>query len=88
MIVRPNSLKYTIVNYDDHCIPLLLSDVDIMSSKVLQNSSSGRYKALVLEFSLPPASYATMLIREVTKLDTSTHGVHFFLASSLLNHAV
>ena len=73
MIVRPTSLKYTIVNYDDHCIPLLLSDVDIMNSKVLQNSSSGKYKALVLEFGLPPASYATMLIREVTKLDTSTH---------------
>ena len=73
MIVKPDRLSFKIVEYDDYCIPLLLSDMDLMNGKKLPESSAGKYKALILEFSLPPSSYATMLIREITKLDTSTH---------------
>lgn len=38
-----------------------------------RKGSDGRYNALCLHFTLPPASYATMCIREITKQDTGTN---------------
>lgn len=33
----------------------------------------GLFKSLSIEFSLRPSSYATMVVREITKQDTSSH---------------
>ncbi|GFR01775.1 pseudouridylate synthase 7 homolog [Trichonephila clavata] len=71
IIVIPKDVKWEIIPYDDVTKPLALSDLDI-----LQNVSepvvpeSGRYKALKLEFQLPPSAYATMAIREISKQST------------------
>ena len=34
--------------------------------------AEGSLKGLKVEFSLPPSSYATMVIRELTRMDTSS----------------
>lgn len=33
----------------------------------------GSFKSLLIEFSLLPSNYATMVVREITKQDTSSH---------------
>lgn len=36
-------------------------------------SLDGSFKSLLIEFSLLPSNYATMVVREITKQDTSSH---------------
>lgn len=36
-------------------------------------SPDGLFKSLLIEFSLLPSNYATMVVREITKQDTSSH---------------
>lgn len=35
--------------------------------------AGGQFKAIRIHFSLPSASYATMAVRELTKMETSSH---------------
>uniref|UniRef100_A0A8C5L3K1 Pseudouridylate synthase 7 n=1 Tax=Jaculus jaculus TaxID=51337 RepID=A0A8C5L3K1_JACJA len=61
-----------VVAYDDPKIPLLNTDVDKLEGKPPPVfASEGKYRALKMDFSLPPSTYATMAIREVLKRDTS-----------------
>ncbi|XP_058510957.1 pseudouridylate synthase 7 homolog [Ochotona princeps] len=72
IIIRPQNVSWEVVTYDDPKIPLFNTDVDNLEGKpppVL--ASEGKYRALKMEFSLPPSTYATMAIREVLKMDTS-----------------
>ncbi|XP_066489538.1 pseudouridylate synthase 7 homolog isoform X3 [Tiliqua scincoides] len=72
VIIRPQNVNWELVVYDDPKIPLFNTDLDKLEGKppaVL--ATEGKYKALKMEFSLPPSTYATMAIREVLKMDTS-----------------
>lgn len=61
-----------VVAYDDPKIPLFNTDVDNLEGKPPPVfASEGKYRALKMDFSLPPSTYATMAIREVLKMDTS-----------------
>lgn len=72
ILTLPTNFKWDVVEYEDATIPLTLSDKEIMSGDSLTDSiSDGKYKALKLEFQLPPSSYATMAIREILKIDTT-----------------
>ncbi|KAM8770882.1 pseudouridylate synthase 7 homolog isoform 2-T2 [Rhynchonycteris naso] len=72
IIIRPQNVSWEVVAYDDPKIPLLNTDVDNLEGKPPPDFAfEGKYRALKMDFSLPPSTYATMAIREVLKMDTS-----------------
>ncbi|XP_011514638.1 pseudouridylate synthase 7 homolog isoform X3 [Pan paniscus] len=72
IIIRPQNVSWEVVAYDDPKIPLFNTDVDNLEGKTPPVfASEGKYRALKMDFSLPPSTYATMAIREVLKMDTS-----------------
>ncbi|KAK2715888.1 pseudouridylate synthase 7 homolog [Artemia franciscana] len=70
-IQRPIDLSFKKVKYTDVTHPLILSDVDALEKVELGVVEDGRYEALIMEFSLPASSYATMAIREAMKTETT-----------------
>eukprot|EP00884_Botryococcus_braunii_P001789 jgi/Botrbrau1/11610/Bobra.0209s0001.1 len=76
IVHRPNDLTWRLLSYadpDQDLVPSDLTDVlkrspptpvEVLPGEGLQE---GRRLALELCFSLPPGSYATMLVRELTK---------------------
>ncbi|XP_029698081.1 pseudouridylate synthase 7 homolog isoform X1 [Takifugu rubripes] len=72
IVIRPTDVSWEVINYDDPRISLVHSDFEILENKPAPVfNKDGKYRALRMEFSLPPSTYATMAIREVLKLDTS-----------------
>ncbi|KAK9869840.1 hypothetical protein WA026_003566 [Henosepilachna vigintioctopunctata] len=65
-------IEWNIMKYNDPMKSLVLSDFDkLRKFEEPQNISDGRFKAVILEFSLDSSSYATMVLRELMKTDTS-----------------
>ncbi|XP_068459094.1 pseudouridylate synthase 7 homolog [Clinocottus analis] len=72
ILIRPTDVSWEVVQYDDPKISLVHSDVEILENQPAPVfNKEGVFRALRMEFSLPPSTYATMAIREVLKLDTS-----------------
>uniref|UniRef100_A0A669CZK3 Pseudouridylate synthase 7 homolog n=1 Tax=Oreochromis niloticus TaxID=8128 RepID=A0A669CZK3_ORENI len=72
VIIRPTDVSWSVINYDDPRVSLVHSDFEKLENKPAPVfNKEGKYRALRMEFSLPPSTYATMAIREVLKLDTS-----------------
>ncbi|XP_013872268.1 pseudouridylate synthase 7 homolog [Austrofundulus limnaeus] len=72
VIIRPTDVSWEVIRYDDPKISLVHSDFEKLKNKPPPVfNKEGKYRALKMEFSLPPSTYATMAIREVLKLDTS-----------------
>ncbi|XP_019624819.1 PREDICTED: pseudouridylate synthase 7 homolog [Branchiostoma belcheri] len=73
IVMKPTNCKWSVMYYDDVKIPLMLTDKDILDGKEAPLAASeGKMKALKVEFTLPPSTYATMALREVLKTDTSS----------------
>uniref|UniRef100_A0A3Q3NLM8 Pseudouridylate synthase 7 homolog n=1 Tax=Mastacembelus armatus TaxID=205130 RepID=A0A3Q3NLM8_9TELE len=71
IIIRPSDVSCVVV-FLFIMISLVHTDFEKLENKpapVFNNE--GKHRALRMEFSLPPSTYATMAIREVLKLDTS-----------------
>ncbi|XP_074050061.1 pseudouridylate synthase 7 homolog [Macrotis lagotis] len=72
IIIRPQEVSWEVVSYDDPRIPLFNTDLDNLEGKPPPMfAAEGKYRALKMDFSLPPSTYATMAIRELLKMDTS-----------------
>ncbi|XP_039625813.1 pseudouridylate synthase 7 homolog isoform X3 [Polypterus senegalus] len=73
VLIRPKDVHWEVIAYDDPKIPLVQTDVEKLEGKPPPTFSNadGKFRALRMDFSLPPSTYATMAIREVLKMDTS-----------------
>lgn len=60
------------MKYNSETDVLIRSDVEEIRGEAEPKSiEDGKQKALILEFTLPSSSYATMALREIMKCDTS-----------------
>ncbi|XP_067642840.1 pseudouridylate synthase 7 homolog [Eurosta solidaginis] len=79
LLIRPSNLTWKFRKYSDPEKALIASDWDhiIGEAKAIEEEKTeGKSKALLLDFCLPPSVYATMLIRELLKTDTSATSQH------------
>lgn len=77
VLIVPENLNWTIKTYHSNNEDLIQSDLDEIkgNSKKSINTdelSETPMKAFIIEFNLPSSSYATMALRELLKIDTST----------------
>ncbi|XP_058833881.1 pseudouridylate synthase 7 homolog isoform X1 [Topomyia yanbarensis] len=72
VFMRPN-IDWKLISYESPTDTLILSDLEKLAGEKEPESKEGApYKALLLDFTLPPSTYATMALREILKSDTSS----------------
>ncbi|XP_050540711.1 pseudouridylate synthase 7 homolog [Daktulosphaira vitifoliae] len=73
-VSKASDIVWSIVNHNDLNDDLLLSDHEkLEGKKPFKSVLEGKYRSLLIEFSLQSSNYATMVVRELTKQDTSSH---------------
>jgi len=71
LIARPKDFGYRIVHYSDYKVPLAKTDLEIMNgTELAAEDPNGSLLGMVIEMILDSSTYATMLIRELTKNET------------------
>lgn len=72
VFIKPIDLNWYFMKYNVDTDQLIRSDVEEIRGEIEPKSiEDGSQKALILEFTLPSSSYATMALREIMKCDTS-----------------
>ncbi|WWD22862.1 hypothetical protein CI109_107357 [Kwoniella shandongensis] len=74
MVSRPLALTWSHIQYTDPDIALVQSDEDAILglNPPALNDPEGKFQALKIELTLGASTYATMVLREVTREETST----------------
>jgi tRNA pseudouridine13 synthase len=72
IVQRPADLTWQFFSYSDPTSPLVQTDLSVLRKEPPpQGDGKGSMRAVVLSFMLPSSTYATMLLRELTKQSTS-----------------
>ncbi|KAJ2939594.1 hypothetical protein O0L34_g14310 [Tuta absoluta] len=72
LVIRPADVSWRCVRYTEPFADLILSDWDELQGATLSGIvDDGKYKALLLDMTLPASCYATMALRELLRVDTS-----------------
>ncbi|KAL7642508.1 UNVERIFIED_CONTAM: hypothetical protein RMT77_007069 [Armadillidium vulgare] len=74
VVIRIPNLNHFSCYYDDPTLPLLQSDLDVINNVDVSCNrlEQGKHKAVIVNFTLPTSSYATMALRELMKIETSS----------------
>jgi tRNA pseudouridine13 synthase len=70
IVARPAHFEWRIARYSDASVPLIRTPFHPADAP-LGDDANGTHRALVLSFHLQPATYATMLYRELTRSTSS-----------------
>lgn len=76
IIQKPRALQCEVIPYEDADAPLCNTDEEKLLPDMHlppRAPSNAPFLALKLIFQLPPSSYATILLRELLRMDTSSH---------------
>lgn len=67
-------MSWSVLRYTDPDIPLAQADEDrLLGFDPPVVAEDGKFMAVQVSFTLGSAAYATMALREITKMDTSSH---------------
>jgi tRNA pseudouridine13 synthase len=67
-------MSWSVLQYTDPEIPLAQADEDkLLNFDPPVIVEDGRFMAIQISITLGTAAYATMALREITKMDTSSH---------------
>ena len=66
-LAKPIDLKYELVNYDDNTIRLFSTDLDKLNKVEYNCANEGSKLGIKLDFFLPSSTYATILVRELSR---------------------
>ena len=70
----PKEMSWSVLRYTDPDVPLAQADEDkLLGFDPPAIVEDGRFMALQINLTLGTAAYATMALREITKMDTSAH---------------
>lgn len=73
MIEKPGDMTWRFVKYNSDNDMLLNTEFELLKKRnFIKLPEDGKLNAILLEFSLKSSTYATMALREIMKIDTST----------------
>jgi tRNA pseudouridine13 synthase len=67
LLMKPRNVDWSLISYEDPCLRLIPTDLELLKGTGTVPENKGSKKALRLSFSLPSSGYATVFIRELLK---------------------